>query len=287
MSTLKLLTEDEQCELAMHEQCIENGMDTFVGVGRSLAIIRDGRLWRGGYANFEDYCKGRWGFGRVQASRMITGAEAAMRITEFVTQRVTKPPLGSKNADSVTQRVTKPPLGNITESVVVPNSERQVRPLRELPEHEQAEAWKEATDRSGGKQPTAKQVAEVVEERKASSTHKGSGSTRKPDELITDDVGNTITDERIAEAFAGRGPFVEVIKALGACRRDLKPLQSVAAAAHVDVQGAVSKLKALEYELKMTLPYALLPQGCNAAPHWQEVGFVSRAQYNTIPEDQR
>jgi hypothetical protein len=48
-------------KLAELERVMERGLQTFVEVGKALADIRDGELYRGqGYATFEDYCQQRW-----------------------------------------------------------------------------------------------------------------------------------------------------------------------------------------------------------------------------------
>lgn len=62
-------------ELRERELVIERGLNTFVEVGTALMEIRDQRLYREEYSNFEDYCRERWGFTRQRASQIIQGAE--------------------------------------------------------------------------------------------------------------------------------------------------------------------------------------------------------------------
>ena len=53
--------------LAELETVIESGIRTFVDVGRALLEIRDSRLYRESYPTFDEYCRERWGFGRIRA----------------------------------------------------------------------------------------------------------------------------------------------------------------------------------------------------------------------------
>lgn len=56
---------------------IESWLRTFVEVGEALMEIRDARLYREGFGSFEDYCRERWSFSRVQAHRLIEASEVA------------------------------------------------------------------------------------------------------------------------------------------------------------------------------------------------------------------
>ena len=90
------------------------GVDTFIEVGNALAEIRDSRIYRNSFGTFEDYCKERWGFTRMQASRVIAAAEVV---------------------GNVTDRLQDPP-SNI----------EQTRPLTKLPAEQQPEAWAKAQE---------------------------------------------------------------------------------------------------------------------------------------------
>lgn len=46
------------------EATIDSGWETFVAVGEALACIRDLRLYRDQFANFEAYCQVKWEYGR-------------------------------------------------------------------------------------------------------------------------------------------------------------------------------------------------------------------------------
>lgn len=62
--------------LEQNEEIIRQGLSTFVEVGRALLDIRNaGQFQDAGFTTFDDYCKGRWGFGKSWASEHIAGAK--------------------------------------------------------------------------------------------------------------------------------------------------------------------------------------------------------------------
>jgi hypothetical protein len=121
----------EEIRLVECELIIEKGLQTFVEVGNALLEIRDSRLYRRGYATFEDYCKERWGMVRQSANRLISAAE-------------------------VVQNLQLEPIGSI------PETESQIRPLTRLEPALQRAAWNEVVE---SEFPiTAKLVEEKVKE---------------------------------------------------------------------------------------------------------------------------
>gem|GEM_PF-2354666 len=138
--TTDQLTLFEVNELAHHEGVIAHGLETFVDVGQSLMLIRDRQLYRAKYTTFADYCRKRWKIGKSRAYQLIGAAEVFENVHRG----------GQTDGDS--------------EPVVAPTTERQTRPLTKLPAEEQAGAWNDAVERSGG-EPTAKDVEAVVAER--------------------------------------------------------------------------------------------------------------------------
>jgi hypothetical protein len=127
------ITIQESARLVELEKKIKRGLDTFVEVGEALLEIRDSRLYRIEHATFEDYCREKWGFTRMQASRLINAAEATTNVTNWLQPESPKP-----------------------------TTESQARPLTKLPPEEQPAAWAKAVERADGKQPTAKQVEAAV-----------------------------------------------------------------------------------------------------------------------------
>ena len=64
--------------LAVLEERIERGLKTFIDVGLALMEIRERRLYRqAGYTEFDTYCRQRWGWSEVHATRNIQAAEVA------------------------------------------------------------------------------------------------------------------------------------------------------------------------------------------------------------------
>lgn len=68
------LTLTESSALADHERVIEQGLSNFIAVGNALLAIREGRLYRVGYATFDSYLLLKWGISRQQAGRLISAS---------------------------------------------------------------------------------------------------------------------------------------------------------------------------------------------------------------------
>lgn len=131
--TAEIMDSSEAKRLIELERVIERGQQTFIEVGNALAEIRDSRIYRNSHKTFEDYCRERWGWSRIQVHRTIEAAKI----------------------DGVL------PMGN------KPNSERQARPLAKLPPEQQPEAWEKAQEmaKEENKPVTAKHVEKAVKER--------------------------------------------------------------------------------------------------------------------------
>lgn len=129
----------EATALAQCEEVIERGLDSFIEVGNALLQIRDQRLYRSDYDNFEVYCQERWDMSGRRAHQLIDSAKVIQNIgTEPLVQ---SGPLPSQKLN-----------------------ERVIRPLAALPAPVQRKAWAKAveTAEKPGK-PTAKEVAAAVE----------------------------------------------------------------------------------------------------------------------------
>lgn len=127
------LTPSEIEQLLSCETVIQRNLAGFVEAGEAMAIIRDGRLYRGSHRTFEDYCKERWGIRRDYANKMIAASGVVADLDTMVS--------------------------------ILPATERQARALAEAPEAERAAVWQEAVSRSDGKPAPARVVAEVIAER--------------------------------------------------------------------------------------------------------------------------
>lgn len=122
------LTPVERHKLNDLEGIIEKGLQTFVEVGASLALIREQKLHRETHETFEAYVEARWGWTASRARQLIGAAEAVRSIESVTT--------------------------------VTPTNEAQARELAPVPAEHRAEVWQEAVEKSGGK-PTAKHVREA------------------------------------------------------------------------------------------------------------------------------
>lgn len=125
----------EQSRLEELEVVIERGQQTFIDVGLALAEIRDSKLYRQGFATFEDYCKERWGWERRRAYELIASSEAvaSMCSTEHIL----------------------PPVSN----------ERQARELAKIKDPElRADIWQQANEIAVATQQkvTAKLVNQAI-----------------------------------------------------------------------------------------------------------------------------
>lgn len=128
------LTLTEEQQLAADEAVIERGLRTFYEVGAALADIRDNRLYRQAYRNFEDYCRERWGFGKDNAKLLIRGAHVVENLKEM--------------------------------GIMIPNlpaNNRQAWPLAVLPDEQQAAVWQQIMDTAPDGKITSGHVMRVVE----------------------------------------------------------------------------------------------------------------------------
>lgn len=125
------MTLERLSDLEALEAVIERGLHTFVEVGQALLAIRDGRLYRTEYGDFDTYCRERWGWSRQRSDQLIAASEVA---------------------------------GILTTAVVTPASERQARELAPLVGQPltMGEAWRDAVERYG-ERVTAANVRESVQ----------------------------------------------------------------------------------------------------------------------------
>ena len=75
------LASSEAARLAELEAIVDSGLDTFVTVGRALAEISTGRLYRATHGTFVAYAQDRFGIGKSHAYRMISAAKVAEAVS--------------------------------------------------------------------------------------------------------------------------------------------------------------------------------------------------------------
>lgn len=176
----------ELLDLMEHEKVIDQGLQSIADVGFALEAIRDGRKYRAaGYSSFDAYCRERWGMSRSYADRSIQAAAVIAALT---------------------------PMGGI-----LPENERQVRPLAAITDPvERAEVWEQAVDEAGGEQPTAAEVADVIERRKplvvpiGGKQHDGPPHPATYPRAVLDIFDEyLLTGETVLDPFAGIGTIHE------------------------------------------------------------------------------
>ena len=72
----------EQARLGELETTIERGISSFLEVGACLLAIRQERLYRAAYRDFESYCRERWGFSSHHGARIIRSIVVARNLLE-------------------------------------------------------------------------------------------------------------------------------------------------------------------------------------------------------------
>lgn len=80
-TAIEILTADESDALAVCEQRISAGFESFRDVGLALKRVRDERLYRTTHASFEAYCREKWGMGKSYAYQIIASASVAVEVS--------------------------------------------------------------------------------------------------------------------------------------------------------------------------------------------------------------
>ena len=139
-SGLQPITISESRDLIALEKIVAKGLQTFVEVAEALAEIRDRKLYKIEHATFADYCKEKWNMSDRRARQLMDSAEVVAELSKSGT--------------------------------TVPPSERQARPLTQLPPAQRAQAYQEAVKTSATGTPTAKEVEVVVRKLKPKKAKK-------------------------------------------------------------------------------------------------------------------
>jgi hypothetical protein len=74
------LNPTEQARLSELETTIATGLSTFVEVGAALLAIRQERLYRAAYRDFESYCRERWNFSSHHGARIMRSIVVARNL---------------------------------------------------------------------------------------------------------------------------------------------------------------------------------------------------------------
>jgi hypothetical protein len=71
------LTSQERTRLAELEGIVETHLEAFLATGRALCEIRNRRLFREEFGDFESYCRGRWGFSGAHGLDLVRSTSVA------------------------------------------------------------------------------------------------------------------------------------------------------------------------------------------------------------------
>jgi len=154
------LSQREEKLLAELEAVIDANMKGFVLVGMALAQIRDQRLYRVQYPTFEEYVLRVWDMARATAYRMIEATEVHGNIKSFLEDAIED----NCSQVSLPENVTH---GRQTIESILPQNERQARPLTLFPPEKQRVIWLEVLDKASatGTKITANFIIQVILER--------------------------------------------------------------------------------------------------------------------------
>lgn len=145
-SGIESLSDEEKQRRHHLERKVER---SFYEAGTALKELRDSRLYRDRWHNWNDYVADRFGWKANYAYKQIAAAEVVQGLIESYEE------LCTKGTESVTLTGT------------LPTSEKQVRPLTSLDPEVRATVWKNAVDKANGKVPTEALVKEAVKEFKS------------------------------------------------------------------------------------------------------------------------
>jgi len=229
---------------------VDDGQAAFLAVGRALATIRDGRLHRESHKTFEGFVRDRWDFGRSHAYRLI---DAAVKVDVS--------PNGGQTA---------------------PTSERQVRPLLQLPTDDRTAAWQEAVESAGGGDPpTAQQVQAVVDRRLGKKPE-----PPPPQDVPVDGFGDPVMDEKLAEIFEVVPSLQALVKQITTIRREVKVLAGIPGGACLTAQQIDLDLKNAGKAISFAVPYCACPPKVTKGPA-KKRGWLTKEQYDRLPDDQK
>jgi hypothetical protein len=139
------LSREESGQLTECEEIIRTRLRSFFEVGEALLKIKEKKLYRTRFTTFEAYCRDRWDFSRVHAYQLLHASEIRTRLLPI-----------SRD--------------------VLPENERQIRPLVGLPAKLAEKAWLKAVKLAGGERLTGTTVAKAVN---LVSKHKGRRSASR------------------------------------------------------------------------------------------------------------
>ena len=165
LTKLDELSDDELRDRLHLERKVEQA---FWQAGRSLAEIRNRRLYRNTHQNFAEYCRERFGFSRNAAFYKIAAAQVVDNLLTngSLNDETEMSTIGwqNDNSDEMGTNCSQNDEVETIEVQILPTSERQVRPLTKLEPSQQREAWLKSVAQAGGRVPSGRIVKSIVEQ---------------------------------------------------------------------------------------------------------------------------
>lgn len=174
---------------------IQRGRKAFHDLGAALREIRDSKSYREKYSTFEACCREEWGISRAHAYRLINGADVMSMLA---------PPEDESGVS---------PTGDKTTDNLLPETERQTRPLTGLDKEEAEQAWEGATAKANG-QPTAAQVQEAVDEVKGEPPPSEPAEPEPPPEPPAPENHELTVEDELVAALEENGKLREIVDAI-------------------------------------------------------------------------
>lgn len=209
------LDTQEQARLDELESKIEQGLQGFYELGKALDEIRQSRLYRQSYKNFEAYCRDRLGIARQTAHRFIAATQVVDNLAKTGLQ--------------------------------IPKKENQVRPLAKLTPEQQVKIWGEAVDLALDGQPTGASVKRLVDKHLSSdeeqTTPSSSNRYSEVDRLRLENQELKEREKRAAEIAA---QFEELRREKQQLREENRQLRLQLADITAKYKAALTRLETIE-----------------------------------------
>ena len=202
---------------------------------KSLTEIRNRKLWRMKYDSWDDFCRLHLDYTGRRGNQVIAGSKLLIAL-----------PAPAK-AEKGT-RVPKPAsTGSKPTIPTLPDTEGQARELARLGDDAdaQSEAFSEAVDVAGGKQPSMTQIREVVDARLGDTPLDGQGSP--------------VTIPGLREAFLTRAKLKAAANHLTAATKLLKEVRGEPGASEVVPVQTVTKIAFARTAIMATMPDHVCP----------------------------
>jgi hypothetical protein len=279
------LSAQEKSRLEELEKTIESGMAPFVAVGTALLEIRDEKLFRESYPNFETYCQERWNVGRIRAHQLIKSAETMCTLK------------GSSMLTSG-EHTDTPPVDNSP----LPTNERQARELARVPKEDQPKVWQKVVETAPQGKVTARRVQQVVDEQLGTANAEPQPEPSVP----VDELGIPLEGKMIG-VFRANEKFDEVMHHLRKAAKLMNELSGIPGGEHLrhelsaKISGDTTIFRSLHLDnaknqVNQTRPYAAtcgychqkhpgrFDKGCRGC---YGLGWNTKSEWERTPGDYR